>query len=188
MIVIGITGTIGAGKGTIVEYLVEKKGFLHFSVREFLLKKIREMKLTLDRDSMFHLANRLRAEHGPSYVIDQLYGKACAVNKNSIIESIRTTGEIASLRGKGRFYLFAVDADPRLRYDRIQLRKSETDAVSFDLFLENEERESVSADPGVPNLRACIGAADFLFVNNGSKTELYQQVDVILSTLDFPVQ
>ena len=41
MIVIGITGTIGAGKGTIVEYLVEKKGFLHFSVREFLLKKIR---------------------------------------------------------------------------------------------------------------------------------------------------
>lgn len=36
MHIIGITGTLGAGKGTIVEYLKDKKGFAHFSVREFL--------------------------------------------------------------------------------------------------------------------------------------------------------
>ena len=35
MIIIGITGTIGAGKGTIVELLI-KKGFKHYSVRDFL--------------------------------------------------------------------------------------------------------------------------------------------------------
>ena len=28
MIIIGITGTLGAGKGTVVNYLVEKKGFV----------------------------------------------------------------------------------------------------------------------------------------------------------------
>ena len=36
MIIIGITGTLGAGKGTIVDYLCKKRGFLHYSVREFL--------------------------------------------------------------------------------------------------------------------------------------------------------
>ena len=33
MIIIGITGTLGAGKGTIVDYLVKQKGFVHYSVR-----------------------------------------------------------------------------------------------------------------------------------------------------------
>jgi len=33
--IIGITGTLGAGKGTIVEIL-KKKWFGHYSVREFL--------------------------------------------------------------------------------------------------------------------------------------------------------
>ena len=40
MIIIGITGTLGAGKGTIVDYLVQEKGFKHYSVRNYLIKEI----------------------------------------------------------------------------------------------------------------------------------------------------
>ena len=184
MIIIGITGTLGAGKGTIVDYLVEQKGFAHFSVRNFLLEKIRELGMPENRDSMFNLANEMRAEHGPSYVTDQLFNEAEKRGKNSIIESIRTTGEIASLRNKGTFYLFAVDADPFVRYERIQLRKSETDSVSFETFKQNEQRESVSSDPGVQNLEACIEVADFVFQNNGTIEELYHQVDSVLKKLN----
>ena len=32
MIIIGITGTLGAGKGTIVEYLIKNKNFFHFNI------------------------------------------------------------------------------------------------------------------------------------------------------------
>lgn len=183
MIVIGITGTLGAGKGTIVEYLTEEKGFAHFSVRGFLLEKIHELGLPENRDSMYNLANKMRAEHGPSYVVDQLYVKAKRSGNNSIIESIRTTGEIDSLRKLGSFYLFAVDADPTLRYDRIQLRKSVTDSVSYETFVENENRESVSTNPGVQNLQACINQADFQFQNNGSMEELFRQVDLALAEI-----
>lgn len=183
MIIIGITGTLGAGKGTIVEYLTGKKGFAHYSVRGFLLEKIRELGMPENRDSMFNLANELRAEHGPSYVVDQLFEEAQRSGKNSIIESIRTTGEIDSLRKRGTFYLFAVDADPKLRFDRIELRKSVTDSVSFETFAENEKRESVSANPGVQNLQACIRQADFIFINNGTIEELDQKVDAVLERL-----
>ena len=37
MIIIGITGTLGAGKGTIVAYLIETRQFMHYSVRRYLI-------------------------------------------------------------------------------------------------------------------------------------------------------
>lgn len=180
MIVIGITGTLGAGKGTIVEYLVREKGFHHFSVRAFLLEKVRELGMPGNRDSLFLLGNRLRAEHGPAYAVDQLYLKALETGGNAVIESIRTTGEIASLREKENFVLLAVDADPLQRYERILLRASETDRISYETFLENELRESVSDDPAVQNLKKCIELADHVLMNNGTIGELHDQLNRIL--------
>ncbi|MEI8005291.1 MAG: AAA family ATPase [Bacteroidota bacterium] len=180
MICIGITGTIGAGKGTVVEYLERSRGYRHFSVRSFLLDLIRTEGMPENRDSMFLLGNRLRNEFGPSYVVDCLYKLAQESGDNCIIESIRTTGETAFLRSKGNFYLLAVDADQKIRYERIRLRKSETDTVSFTTFAENEEREMTSTDPGRQNLRECIRMADFVLTNNGSREELFARVDDIL--------
>ena len=184
MIIIGITGTLGAGKGTIVEYLIEQKGFAHFSVRAFLLEEIRKRGLPENRDSMYNLANKLRSINGASYVTDELYKKAALLRKNSVIESIRTPGEIKSLRDKGNFYLFAVIADPVIRYNRIKMRQSETDQIPFDSFLDNEAREMDTTDPNKQNLRECIADADFLFENNESREDLIMQVENILQIID----
>jgi len=180
MIIIGITGTLGAGKGTIVDYLIGEKGFVHYSVRAYLLEKIRKQGLPENRDSMFRLANELRASFGPSYVTDQLYNQAIISGKNCVIESIRTPGEIDSLRAKGHFFLLAVDADPEFRYQRILLRQSETDRVSRKSFLENEEREMNTTDPNKQNLRKCIEMANFILLNNGTKKDLVQQLEKVL--------
>lgn len=87
--IIGITGTLGAGKGTIVEYLIQK-GFRHYSVREFLIKEINKRSLPVNRDSMVLVANQLREINSPSYIIERLLEKANQEGENSIIESIRT--------------------------------------------------------------------------------------------------
>ena len=183
MLIIGITGTLGAGKGTMVEYLVQEKGFVHFSVRGFITEEINHQGLPVNRDSMVTVANKLRADHSPSYIIDQLYEQAMLTGKNCIIESIRTPGEVQSLREKGNFVLFAVDADPMLRYQRIVLRNSETDNISYDVFLQNEKREMISDDPNKQNLRRCIQLADHVLTNNSTIRELIQQVSVILDKL-----
>lgn len=184
MIIIGITGTLGAGKGTIVDYLVDEKKFNHFSVRSFLLERIKSLNLPENRDSMVQLANELRMNNSPSHIVDQLYKRAKALGNNAIIESIRTPGEINSLRKKGVFYLFAVDADPKLRFERIKLRKSETDHVGFSTFIENEKREMTSTDPNKQNLRECIEKADYRFDNNGTIEDLLQNVDLIISEIE----
>jgi len=183
MIVIGITGTLGAGKGTIVDYLVENKGFAHYSVRAYLVKEIERRGMPVNRDSMVVVANDLRQRNSPSFVTDELYKLALESLKNCVIESIRTPGEVESLRSKGRFYLFAVDADFRVRYERIFARNSETDKVDFETFLENEKREMDASDRNKQNLRRCIEMADFVFLNEGSIQSLNEQIERVLEKI-----
>ena len=183
MITIGITGTLGAGKGTIVEYLQKEKGFSHYSVRAFLTDEIKRRGLEVNRDTMTLVGNDLRAQHSPSWIVEQLYGQASASGCNCIIESIRTPGEVEALRGKPNFYLFAVDADPRVRYDRAVLRGSETDHIDFDTFLANEQREMDNDDPNKQNLKYCIEHADYRFDNNGSIDGLNKQVEEVLGKI-----
>jgi dephospho-CoA kinase len=180
VIIIGITGTLGAGKGTIVDFLSGKKGFAHFSVRAFLAEEIVRRGMPVNRDSMVIVANDLRKTNSPSYIIDCLYEKAKSEGRDSIIESIRTPGEVLSLRSKGGFYLIAIDADPEIRFNRIKLRQSETDHISYKTFLENERREMSSTDPNAQNLGRCIELADFRLWNNGTMEQLNYEVEAIM--------
>jgi dephospho-CoA kinase len=183
MFIIGITGTLGSGKGAIVEYLVEMEHFNHYSVREFLTEEIRKRGLVVNRDTMTSLANELRAQYSPSYIIDQLFERARKSRQDCVIESIRTPGEVESLRKKGTFYLFSVDADPKVRYERSVLRNSETDRIPFETFIENEQREMESTDPNKQNIRWCIDHADFLFLNDGTKEELFREVRKVMEEI-----
>ena len=184
MIIIGITGTLGAGKGTIVEYLVNENNFIHFSVRAFITKEIVTRELEINRDNMVLVANELRALHSPAYIVEQLYNQALASGKNCIIESIRTPGEVELLKQKGSFFLFAVDAKPEIRYQRIKLRGSETDFISYEVFLENEKREMNSDDPNKQNLKKCIDMADYFFENNGDINELHSKISLVLKKIE----
>ena len=184
MRIIGITGTLGAGKGTIVDYLTSHHGFQHFSVRGYLIKIINQKRLEINRDSMVSVANELRANNSPSFIAEELFKEAEESGTDCIIESLRTVGEVNALKEKGNFHLFAVDADQRLRYERITERASETDKISYETFAENEEREMNSTDPNKQNLSACMDLADYVFSNNGTMEELFGKVDLALEKIN----
>ncbi|MEA3476879.1 MAG: AAA family ATPase [Bacteroidota bacterium] len=183
MNIIGITGTLGAGKGTVVDYLVREKGYKHFSVRGYLVEIIQARDIAVNRDHMVEVANELRANHSPSFIVDELYIRANNAGSDSIIESIRTPGEIQSLRAKGQFTLIAVDAEQETRYRRISIRNSETDQITFERFQQDEMREMTAVDPNKQNLKKCIEEADFVIRNDKLIEDLYKQVDMVLEKL-----
>ena len=183
MVIIGITGTIGAGKGTVVEYLVDKKNFKHFSARGFLVEELERRGLENNRDNMVAVANELREKNSPSFVADELFKRALESGKNCVIESLRTVGEIESLRKKGNFILLAVNADSKVRYERVTKRLASTDYISFEKFLADEEREMESTDLNKQNLRKCIEMADFLINNDGTLENFSFKIENILKVI-----
>ena len=181
MKIIWITGPQAAGKWEIVNYLVEKKWFAHYSVRWFLTEEIKKRWLPLNRDSMREVANDLRANYWPSYITDQLFIQAQQSSKDAIIESIRAIWEVESLKRNSDFILLAVDADQKLRFERATARKSESDFVSLEKFKEQEKLENENSDPSKQNILACINMADFIVNNDWNIEDLHKQLDEIIS-------
>lgn len=136
------------------------------SVTAFLIQEIEKRGMPVNRDSMVMVANDLRATYGPSYLAETLYDQAKASDKNTIIESLRAVGEVQALQNKGDFIFFAIDADPKIRYERIVLRKGEKDNVSYEEFISNEQREMTNTDPTKQNVAKCMEMADHVFTNN----------------------
>lgn len=184
MLTIGITGTIGAGKGTIVDFLVKEKGFTHYSVRSFLLKEIERRGMPPTRDSMHEVADYFRKNHYPGFIMEQLYEERKKTPGPAVIESQRAIGEIETLQKiADDFYLFAVDANPRVRYNRIVERNSSTDHITYEKFIADEESEMRNTEPWKMNLVECIKRADFVFRNDGNVADLFKKVEQTLKEI-----
>lgn len=178
--IIGITGTNGAGKGTAVEYLVKDKGFAHFSARSFITEEILKRGLEVNRDNTNLVANDLRKIHHPAYVAEQLLERASTKGGDAVIESIRNMGEAEFLKSKGAL-IWAVDADRKVRYERSILRGTELDQISFEKFCEQEDREMGQKEKFDMNIKGVIAMADTVFTNNGTQEELFAQIEIALS-------
>jgi dephospho-CoA kinase len=180
MIIIGITGTIGAGKGSIVDYLAQEKGFAHYSARDFLTAEIARRGLPMNRESLSFVSNDLRRTKGPHVIAEALYNQAAANGKNAIVEALRNPAEVIFLKNNKDFFMLAVDAEAHLRYDRIVKRGLYTDHVTFDEFKQIDDRETTSTDPTAQNVRACVDMADAVINNDGTIQDLGIAVDKAL--------
>lgn len=177
--IIGITGTISSGKDTVAEY-IEGKGFIHYSLADILRKFADERHIPKTRDSLRQLADELVKEKGDDYLVGHIleYMKKDP-KKNYLVSSIRRPIEIEELKNFGDFFLIAVDADPKIRYERSLKRAREQEKnYSFEEFLEKENAEK--SGTGSQNLDACKSIADYIVLNNQTLKELYAKINQIL--------
>ena len=179
MTLIGITGTMGAGKGTVTDYLVRKKGFVHYSAREFLVEEITRRGMPVNRNSMIAVSNDLRTIHSPSYIIEQLLKRAQEKNQDAVLESVLVVGEVELLHQAGAL-LVSVDADQKTRYERIVARQSETDQVTFETFVAQEEKKRHSDNPAEQSVADVMSMADIQLTNSGTVEDLETELERVL--------
>ena len=185
--IIGITGTYRAGKGTVAEYLVAQKKFKHYSVSKYIERRLREKGIqNIGRDELIAEGNEIRKNFGADFIVRKLYEEAEKEGGNIIIESIRCPSEAEFIKSQKNGVLLAVDADTLLRYRRAQVANTLKDGVDFRKFILQELKESSSESPNEQNLLRCIQMADIKIMNNGSEWDLYHEVEKELKNLQLP--
>ena len=182
--IIGLTGSLSAGKGTVANFLKEK-GFENYSARDFLVDEINKRGLPVTNDIIASVENQLREINHPAYIVEVLYEKAKLVGGDCVIESLKTSLEVEFLRKKGDFILIAIDAEPQRRYERTLMRGGETDKITFDKFLESEQKENFSEDENKQNLKECIEMADFILTNNRTINDLKKSFEEVFEKINY---
>tara|TARA_B100000676_G_scaffold137515_1_gene136147 strand:- start:1659 stop:2255 length:597 start_codon:yes stop_codon:yes gene_type:complete len=183
-IVFGLTGKNASGKGTVAEIL-KKKNFTYHSLSDSLRDELKSLKKEETRENLIDIGNELREKGGPGVLADKLIPKLNFEN-NHIVDSIRNPLEVISLRKETllrRFFLISVDANSRLRYDRLCSRGRIGDTDSWEKFVEQEKKEENVDDPNKQQLSRTMQMADYNIDNSGTLQELEAQVNKIISSL-----
>jgi len=180
--IIGITGTNGAGKGAVVDYLVNQKNFFYFSNSGYLAKELEIRGVERTRPNLRAIGNEYREKFGSGYLAKKAIELASEAGaENIVIEAIRSVGEATIIKNSGG-KLLVIDANRRERYRRIQERRSAKDLIDFETFVEQEEKEWFGAEGEFDmNMKAVMVMADHTIFNDGTIDELHQKIDTFLN-------
>lgn len=180
---IGLTGSYGAGKDEVAHYL-KTKGFVHYSLSDLIREELIQKKKEITRENLIKKGNELREKFGPGILalkimerIKQIKNKSA--RKNFVVSSIRNIEEINVLKKRDGFILVFVDAPLELRFQRTRLRNRENDPKTLKEFKQKEKIEQ-SSKRTAQQLHLCKKLAKVVIVNGGSLGILHHKINCFL--------
>jgi dCMP deaminase len=179
--IIGLTGKNGSGKTEVSEYL-KSRGFSYHSLSDAIREEISKNGREVTRDILIRTGNELRARYGPGILAERI-SAYLDKDHNYVVDSIRNPYEIEVLKRRKDFTLLALDADPKIRFERSRNRGREAAAQTFEQFAQEEARELSSDNPANQQLLATLSAADVTVTNNGTLEDLHRKLDDLLPPL-----
>ena len=174
-VLIGLTGTNGAGKGEVAAHL-KGRGYAYLSLSDILREELATRGLEAGRDNLIRTGNELRAAHGPDVLARRAMDRVLGP---SVIDSIRNLREVEFFRKQKGFVLLAVDAPIEVRYARARARGRDESAATLDEFRRKEELEMAGNETN-QQLALCMAMADRTIVNDGTIEELRRKVEDLL--------
>ena len=165
--IIGLTGSIGSGKGVVSDFLKEK-GFVYLSLSNKVREIGKKRGIEINRKSLQDLGNKLREEDGvgvlSKYILEEINDKNY---EKVVVDGIRNPSEIEVLRKLEGFFLVSVDAPQKIRFERIKERYRESDPKTWDKFLEVDNRDKgVGETLTGQKVGKCMEMADFFLIND----------------------
>jgi len=131
MKLIGIAGTNGSGKDTVGHLLASNHGWLFVSMTDMLRDELKRRGLPPAREHMRDLSAEWRREYGLGVLIDKslgIYTNSKDQHAGLIVASLRNPGEVDRVHELGGQVIW-VDADPKVRYDRLQANMASRGAL-----------------------------------------------------------
>jgi hypothetical protein len=175
---IGLSGTLSAGKDTAATYLVDCHGFMHVSTGDVIRAECRKLGLDTLRATLVEKGKELRAEGGPGALITK--GMEMWTEQRDrfagglVISGLRAVSEASTVPEEGGTLTF-VDGPVTRRFEESN-KRARDDAIfpTIEDFQEYErlEFEGLLGDDG-PNLRAVRDMANIRLWNEMSNIPAY---------------
>jgi dCMP deaminase len=183
--IIGLAGRMGAGKGTAVEVIQEfMDGICTVSTHRTsdpLNKFLQESGIEVSRQNQQLFSKNIRAAFGEYTFGNTIKQRALRdAAKLVCIDGIRRPLDVVVLRDLNA-PLILVDADPKVRFERIKTRDDRVGEkdMTWEQFLERDDAESEQAIATLP--------ADFKIDNSGDMYEIKVQIFRLLTDMGFSV-
>jgi dephospho-CoA kinase len=176
-VIFGLTGEMASGKGTVAQYLTKKYGGNSHRFSTILRDLTKRLYLEESRENLQKISKSLRKDFG-----EDLFSKIIFqdVKKDRypiiVIDGVRRLADIKYLNTLPHFYLIYIEAELEKRFLRTRLRQENSDDAAKTLS-EFKKEQLQEAELQIKSLKA---KADFVIDNNGSREDLYFQIDQIV--------
>ena len=180
MILFGLAGTNGSGKDSLAAFLVKKHGFLFVSSSDLLRAEAVKRGLSTDREHLRTISAEWRRESGLGVLvekaIDYFHERPEGTYKGLITGSLRNPAEADAIHDHGGKMIWT-DADPQVRFARLQSRGREDDPETYEQFVEHEAAEMQrSGDEATLSVADVKERCDIFIDNSGSAIEEFEPV------------
>jgi len=179
-VIIGLTGKYAAGKGTAADVLMGL-GYQYHSLSDILRDELKKRGVPESREALLAVGNELRHADGPGALAKRLLPQLA--HGLHLVDSIRNPLEVEELRTLPNFLLLGIDADSKVRFERLRARDRQGDPETWDKFVELESRELESDDPAAQQLLRTFELSDHVLNNDRTIEDLKTVVLGLLEEL-----
>ena len=142
-----------------------------FEMSDIIFDLMRIQKVKIDSISTGKFAENLRDKEGKEVVAKKVFEKTKTIKNNLIlISGLRSIEELNYFKKYANSILINVDADDKIRFERIQKRGRKSDPVNYNMFLVREISENKL---GINKL---LPQADVIIKNNKGMEEFERKI------------
>ena len=179
--IIGVCGTIAAGKETLTSFFREN-GFVYLETSAIIKEELLKLGLEITRTNMQDWADEQRTKYGVGALMKIMLERTKKdPTKNYLFDSLRNPGEADFLRKNcTNFALIGVDAPKGIRFERILQRGKLYDPKTWEEFLNVDERDlNDTKNPLGQHTAKLLAMADFIIINDKGLESATSQIEHI---------
>jgi len=171
--IIGLTGSMGSGKSTVVE-TIEKMGYKHITLSSMVREECRRQGLPEERETLMNIGQKLSEAYGTGVLAERSLEKIKVEGGEKwIIDGIRNPAEIKVLEKNPNFKLIAIHTPREIIVERIFKRGRSDDTLDVDHIHRKLKREWGDDEPeDGQQVGKCFALANYTFENTMSLEEV----------------